>query len=52
MSETLTHDTTTPATRTSHIQEMIMQGLTDTQILDLHSEISQADIDTAKRALL
>jgi hypothetical protein len=52
MSETLTHDTTTPATRTSHIQEMIMQGLTDAQILDLHSEISQADIDTAKRALL
>ena len=31
---------------------MIMEGLTDTQILELHPEISQADITTAKEALL
>ena len=29
-----------------------MEGLTDQQILDLHSEISQADIETAKQELL
>ena len=46
------HMTTTPANRTAHIQTMIMDGLTDQQILDLHPEISQADIDVAKQALL
>ena len=50
--ETLEHPVTTAENRSSHIQEMIMQGLTDQQILDLHSEISQADIDTAKQELL
>ena len=46
------HMTTTPANRTAHIQTMIMDGLTDQQMLDLHPEISQADIDVAKQALL
>ena len=46
------HPTTTPANRSAHIQEMIMEGLTDQQMLDLHPEINQADIDTAKRQLL
>lgn len=48
----MAHPTTTPANRTAHIQEMIMQGYTDQQMLDKHSELTQADIDTAKRALL
>ena len=46
------HPMTTPADRSKHIQEMIMQGYTDQQMLNLHSEISQSDIDTAKRELL
>lgn len=50
--EQMEHPVTTPENRTQHIQEMIMEGLTDQQILDLHSEISQSDIDTAKQALL
>jgi len=50
--EELTHETTTPANRTAHIQEMIMEGSTDAQILNMHSEIQQADIDVAKQALL
>jgi len=47
----MTHPVTTPENRQQHIQQMIMEGLTDTQILDLHPEITQADIDTAKQAL-
>ena len=50
--EELTHETTTPENRTAHIQEMIMEGFTDAQILNMHSEIQQADIDVAKQALL
>lgn len=48
----ITHDTTTDANRAQHIQEMIMQGLTDQQILDLHPEIVQQDIESAKQLLL
>lgn len=50
--EPMLHPVTTAQNRTQHIQEMIMEGLTDTQILELHPEISQADITTAKEALL
>jgi hypothetical protein len=50
--EEMEHPTTTAADRTPHIQEMIMGGYTDAQILQLHSEISQADIDAAKQQLL
>lgn len=51
--EEMTHPTTIPGPeRTQHIQEMIMQGFTDQQILDMHPEIAQADIDTAKQQLL
>ena len=46
------HPVTTVENKTPHIQEMIMEGYTDQQILDKHSEISQADITTAKEALL
>ena len=47
-----THAVTTPANRTGHIQQMVMDGLSDQQMLDLHAEITQADIDVAKQALL
>lgn len=50
--EGMDHSPTTPETRTAHIQEMIMEGLTDAQMLDLHPEITQADIDAAKQDLL
>lgn len=46
------HTVTTTEDRTKHIQEMIMEGLTDQQMLDLHPEITQADITEAKRLLL
>ena len=38
--------------KTTHIQDMIMQGYEDLEILDLHTELSQTDITTAKQALL
>jgi len=50
--EEMQHPTTTPADRSAHIKEMIMQGYTDQQILQIHSEISQADITAAKQELL
>jgi len=49
---TLTHDTTTPQNRSAHIQEMIMEGLEDNEILALHSEITQNDINAARQQLL
>jgi hypothetical protein len=50
--DTMEHPVTTEANRTEHIQAMIMEGYTDEQILGMHSEISQQDIDDAKRQLL
>jgi hypothetical protein len=50
--ETEQHATTTPENRQSHIQDMIMEGYTDEEILQIHSEITQADIRSAKEALL
>lgn len=46
------HPVTTPDNRSEHIKEMIMEGLTDQQMLQLHPEINQADITTAKQQLL
>ena len=46
------HPTTTTANRTSHIQTMIMEGYEDFDILSMHPEISQVDINTAKQELL
>jgi len=43
---------TTPENRSAHIQEMIMGGLTDAQILEQHPEISVADIASSKAELL
>jgi hypothetical protein len=50
--DTLIHSTTTPETRSAHIQEMIMEGLEDSQILELHPEITQNDINAARQQLL
>jgi hypothetical protein len=46
------HPVTTEDNRSSHIQEMIMEGYEDDEILDIHPEISQEDIVTAKEQLL
>ena len=46
------HPVTSPAQRSKHIQEMIMEGYTDQQMLQIHPEISQDDITTAKQELL
>ncbi len=46
------HPVTTPANRTEHIQTMIMEGYTDEQMLGLHPEITQEDIQVAKQALV
>ena len=50
--EEMEHPTTTDVTRAKHIQDMVMEGYTDQKILDLHPEINQADIDSAKQQLL
>tara|TARA_R110000851_G_scaffold62895_3_gene144069 strand:- start:11 stop:1486 length:1476 start_codon:yes stop_codon:yes gene_type:complete len=46
------HPVTTSANRSEHLQTMIMDGYEDSQILAIHSEISQADIDQTKNDLL
>jgi hypothetical protein len=46
------HATTTPENRSAHIQQMIMDGYTDSQILSIHPEITQSDITVAKELLL
>jgi hypothetical protein len=43
-----THPTTTTANRSQHIQQMLSQNYTDQQILQIHPEITQADIDQAR----
>lgn len=48
----MVHPETNTEDRAEHIQEMIMQGYTDQQILDIHPEITAADILAAKTALL
>jgi len=50
--EELEHPTVDSQSKTPHIQQMIMEGYTDQQMLELHPEITQADIDTAKQDLL
>lgn len=46
----LEHPVTTPQTREEHIQEMLMSGYTNDQILALHPEISLDDIIAAGAA--
>jgi hypothetical protein len=50
--EELQHPTTTEANRAEHIQQMIMEGYEDDDILEMHPEISAEDILAAKTALL
>jgi hypothetical protein len=53
LDEEITHDTTVPGEdRTLHIQAMIMEGFSDAEMLRLHPEITQADIDSARQQLL
>jgi hypothetical protein len=51
-SDDMNHPVTTEDNRGSHIQEMIMEGYEDDEILDIHPEITQADITAAKQQLL
>ena len=46
------HAATTPENRTAHIQQMIMDGYTDEEILTIHPEITAEDILAAKQNLL
>ena len=48
----LTHETVTTETKQPHIEAMIMEGMTDAQMLELHPELTQADLDEAKAKLL
>lgn len=50
--EAAQHATTTPDNRQQHIQDMIMEGYEDDEILDIHPEINEQDILAAKQALL
>ena len=50
--EAIAHATTTVENRESHIQQMIMDGYEDAEILAQHPEISAEDILAAKQALL
>ena len=46
------HPTTTSSDRSAHIQQMIMDGYTDADILAIHPEILATDIQAAKEQLL
>ena len=46
------HPTLTPDIQVPHIQAMVMEGYTDQQILDLHPEVAQTDIQSAKQLLV
>ena len=48
----LEHDPVTEESKQPHIEAMIMEGMTDKQMLDLHPELTQADLDEAKAKLL
>tara|TARA_R100001086_G_scaffold92683_2_gene45986 strand:- start:37 stop:1566 length:1530 start_codon:yes stop_codon:yes gene_type:complete len=48
----LQHDTVTEETKQPHIEAMIMEGMTDKQMLELHPELTQTDLDEAKAKLL
>jgi hypothetical protein len=50
--EEMMHPVTTEQDRSQHIQEMVMEGYEDDEILDIHPEIAQADITAAKQQLL
>ena len=44
----MTHPALTDENKIAHIQEMIRQGSTDANILELHPELVQQDIDNAR----
>ena len=50
--EEMEHPTLDDTSKEPHIKEMIMEGYTDAQILQLHPELTQQDIQDTKQALL
>jgi uncharacterized protein (DUF433 family) len=50
--EEMQHPTLDAVSKGPHIREMIMEGYTDAQILQLHPELTQQDIQNEKQALL
>jgi hypothetical protein len=48
----MSHPTLTVDTMMPHIQQMVMEGYSDQGILDLHPEVTSADIARAKNQLL
>ena len=50
--DVMEHPTVTEETKQPHIEAMIMEGMTDEQMLQLHPELTQADLDEAKAKLL
>ncbi len=46
------HPSTDRTNREPHIHKMIMDGLSDQQMLDLHPEMTEADIQSAKKTLV
>ena len=50
--EEMEHPTLDAVSKGPHIREMIMEGYTDAQILQLHPEITTQDIQNEKQALL
>ena len=52
VAESEEHPTTLPENRQAHIQGMIMEGYEDSEILEIHPEITREDIIAAKTALL
>ena len=50
--EEMEHPTLEVSSKEPHIKEMIMEGYTDAQILQLHPELTQQDIQDTKQALL
>lgn len=52
MEEEMQHPTLDAVSKGPHIREMIMEGYTDAQILQLHPELTTQDIQNEKQALL
>ena len=50
--EEMEHPTLDAVSKGPHIREMIMEGYTDAQILQLHPELTNQDIQNEKQALL
>jgi len=52
LEQEMEHPVTTESNRPAHIRDMVMEGYTDQDILQRHTEITQQDIDSVKQQLL